>query len=97
MTYYCSKVPLAARKQTIDSNWGSCLLAITAHFANGKLPRGLLSLAGNLQPSSQTESTNDWLSKRQLQPFNGIARREAGTGGAGPAGGSLWMARAAKV
>lgn len=53
VTYCCSKVPLAARKQTIDSNWGGCLLAITAHFANGKLPRVLLSLADNLQPSSR--------------------------------------------
>lgn len=58
VTYCCSKVPLAARKQTIDSNWGGCLLAITAHFANGKLPRVLLSLAGNLQPSSQIKSAN---------------------------------------
>lgn len=58
VTYCCSKVPLAARKQTIDSNWGGCLLAITARFANGNLPRVLLSLADNLQPSSQIKSAN---------------------------------------
>lgn len=58
VTYCRSGVPLAARKRTIDSSEGGSLLAITAHFANGKLPRVLLSLAGNLEPPSQTESAN---------------------------------------